>query len=433
MAIVLRTFAIIALALVAGAASIHFKFFPGESLSAAFTALDALRTQYSQRQSTYNRATVFQANKKKRGVTRWKKGATQEGLTLITMGHGKTVELIDMNGIPVHQWNVDYHAIWDDTGDVQNPVPERFIFVRKGKLYPDGRLLVIFSAWSTTPYGYGIAMLDRDSQVLWKDFRFIHHSFDQAADGRIYALDQRIELSAKDEYPDLTTPYLDDGIATYTADGEFISRFSLLDALQKSTFRDAIPFLAAKNSGLGLGDLLHANDVDVLPEHLANKYSFAEAGDLLVSLRQIDSIAIVDPDSATVKWLMKGYWRRQHDADFLDNGNMLIFDNLAFRSSASGKPTSRIIEFNPDNMAIIWEYWPAGDEEFFTPARGSQQRLPNGNTLITESNRARVFEVNQAGEIVWEYFNQTRLGPEEKGVPGILWATRYTLDQAAFL
>lgn len=31
------------------------------------------------------------------------------------------------------------------------------------------------------------------------------------------------------------------------------------------------------------------------------------------------------------------------------------------------------------------------------------QRLPNGNTLITEGGTGRVFEITKAGQIVWEY------------------------------
>src|SRR5262245_65643091 len=36
---------------------------------------------------------------------------------------------------------------------------------------------------------------------------------------------------------------------------------------------------------------------------------------------------------------------------------------------------------------------------------GCAQRLPNGNTLITESSFGRFFEVTKEGEIVWEYVN----------------------------
>jgi hypothetical protein len=31
------------------------------------------------------------------------------------------------------------------------------------------------------------------------------------------------------------------------------------------------------------------------------------------------------------------------------------------------------------------------------------QRLPNGNTLITEGMHGRIFQVTPSGEVVWEY------------------------------
>ena len=33
------------------------------------------------------------------------------------------------------------------------------------------------------------------------------------------------------------------------------------------------------------------------------------------------------------------------------------------------------------------------------------QRFPNGNTLITESDTGRAFEITRGGQIVWEWFN----------------------------
>ncbi len=42
---------------------------------------------------------------------------------------------------------------------------------------------------------------------------------------------------------------------------------------------------------------------------------------------------------------------------------------------------------------------------FFSPRMGNAQRLPNGNTLITESSFGRFFEVTREGEVVWEYVN----------------------------
>lgn len=59
-------------------------------------------------------------------------------------------------------------------------------------------------------------------------------------------------------------------------------------------------------------------------------------------------------------------------------------------------------ELDPITKTVEWEYKADPPEEFFSSTRGGSQRLSNGNTLITESNRGRVFEVTPSGEKVWE-------------------------------
>ena len=56
---------------------------------------------------------------------------------------------------------------------------------------------------------------------------------------------------------------------------------------------------------------------------------------------------------------------------------------------------------------MVWEY-RAGrvgyrNEKFFSYDASNAQRLPNGNTLITEGAQGRLFEVTHELEIVWEY------------------------------
>ena len=74
---------------------------------------------------------------------------------------------------------------------------------------------------------------------------------------------------------------------------------------------------------------------------------------------------------------------------------------------------------------------------FFSELCGTCQRLPNGNTLITESTRGRAFEVTPDKEIVWEFvspfyyfyrsdvfginnflFRAYRYGPDYEGLKG---------------
>ena len=51
-------------------------------------------------------------------------------------------------------------------------------------------------------------------------------------------------------------------------------------------------------------------------------------------------------------------------------------------------------------LELVWSY--AGPNFFSTNISGAQ-RLPNGNTLITEGAGGRLFEVTAEGDIVWEY------------------------------
>ena len=74
---------------------------------------------------------------------------------------------------------------------------------------------------------------------------------------------------------------------------------------------------------------------------------------------------------------------------------------------------SRVLQFNPITLEITWQYTPleAGSllftdaSKFYSSYISSAQRLPNGNTLITEGSDGRLIEVTPDHEIVWEYIN----------------------------
>jgi len=55
---------------------------------------------------------------------------------------------------------------------------------------------------------------------------------------------------------------------------------------------------------------------------------------------------------------------------------------------------------------------------------GEHQPLPNGNLLISESNRGQAFEVDPHGRVVWSYVNRWTNGD----VGMISQATRYPDD-----
>ena len=87
----------------------------------------------------------------------------------------------------------------------------------------------------------------------------------------------------------------------------------------------------------------------------------------------------------------------QHEPSALDNGNILIFDNRGDNGD------SRVVEFDPLTNKSEWVFTGSDERRFYTETCGTCQRLPNGNTLITESEAGRAFEVSPNKLIVWEF------------------------------
>ena len=125
-------------------------------------------------------------------------------------------------------------------------------------------------------------------------------------------------------------------------------------------------------------------------------------------------------------------------------GNILIFDNGGWagygypgRTSKDGTKTdlrdhSRILEIDPVTLKLVWEFTSASwysmssivaKSQFYSPLISSAQRLPNGNTLITEGCGCRLLEVTPDKEVVWEF-----IAPFEMDSPRVYRAYRYPYD-----
>jgi len=123
-------------------------------------------------------------------------------------------------------------------------------------------------------------------------------------------------------------------------------------------------------------------------------------------------------DTRTIVWSLGGLWHRQHEPSLLNNGNVLVFDNNGDEGN------SRIVEFDPVTQEMVWQYAGSEGRPFASNTCGTCQRLPNGNTLITESEAGRAFEVVPDGLIVWEFISPHRAGQKNN-----LIATLFALDR----
>ena len=119
---------------------------------------------------------------------------------------------------------------------------------------------------------------------------------------------------------------------------------------------------------------------------------------------------------------MTGDWAMPHQPTVLDNGNILLFDNRGHQGY------SRVIELDPTDMSVEWTY--AGDEpeDFYSRECGSNQRLPNGNTLITESDRGKALEVTPDGTVVWKFLNPMRAGDRLEYIATLFEVVRLPRD-----
>lgn len=139
---------------------------------------------------------------------------------------------------------------------------------------------------------------------------------------------------------------------------------------------------------------------------------------LLFSLRHLDIIGTVDPIKNEIVWCYgPGILDGLHQPTMLENENILVFDNGTYRGY------SIVREIEPASGTIVWQY--ENGEDFFSPFRSGNQRLPNGNTLICECDAGHLFEVTQEKNIVWDFWSPfVGQGPHHLG-KRIHRATRY--------
>jgi len=135
----------------------------------------------------------------------------------------------------------------------------------------------------------------------------------------------------------------------------------------------------------------------------ANTIEELDNGDILTCFRYTDTVVIIDKKTGEIKWRWgSGEVYHPHNPTMLDNGNILLFDNGVHRKD-SYLDYSRSVEVDPKTNKIEWEYKGDPPTEFYSSVCCSCQRLPNGNTLICEATKGRIFEVTYDKELVWEY------------------------------
>ncbi len=234
----------------------------------------------------------------------------------------------------------------------------------------------------------------------------------------------------------------DDRLIEISRKGKIVWEWLASDHVDQFHFdgnaRTAISSAPNGNGARGSFDWAHLNSATYVgPNHWYDEGDKRFAPDnIIISSREASFIAIVARDGSIVWQLGPDFSVSpelralqqiigQHHAHMIPEGlpgagNLMVFDNGGPSGYGSPSPialkgtgiyaraTSRVLEINPVTLQLVWSY---RSPTFFATNISSAQRLPNGNTLITEGPDGRLFEVTRDGTIVWEYVFPLFSGP----------------------
>ncbi len=340
-----------------------------------------------------------------------------EQLTSHCSQFGCLAWIMDRTGKVIHSWEADPQTVWDDLDQVEGFSNAGNVYSVGAYLYPDGRLLVSYQGNKTFPYGVGIAMFDRDSRLLWKKKIRSHHWLSVDENGYIYTpVFQELELPVKlgDKNLEIHCPQgrmYEDAIAVLDSDGNEVERIMLLDALVESGLAGLVFEPNNAHAPLPLVykecDPTHLNDVRVLTAADVSDSDRFLAGDLLVSMRSLNSLAVIDRKTRRIKWTTTGHTVLQHSPRYIGGDRVLVFDNLGGSVSRGGSQLVSI-DMQTNRAEVVFPgVSSAGDLDFLSASGGHIDVHRDGRrVLVSLSRQGRLVEVDlENGGIVWEFIN----------------------------
>lgn len=309
--------------------------------------------------------------------------------------------LVDIDGRQLHEWRIKFSEAFPQPEHLMWQARDNVIAWQGVHLFPNGDLLFNFQD-NNFPFGSGLIKLDKDSKVVWKLARNTHHDVFVQPDGTIWVPSQHYRPEGIPEFPNMMPWYYEDTALEVSPDGRPLREISVLKALRSHQGLMSVTYQRALD--VEAEDPLHLNSVEPLPAEWADRFPGLAAGDLLVSLRNVNALAVIDPGTGQAKRVYTGPFVRQHDADYLPNGHFLVYDNLG-GDPACGR--TRLLELDPADMSIVWQYDGCRDGGFRSVDRGMQEVLANGNVITVDAHSGLAREITRDPEpkLVWEYVN----------------------------
>mgnify|MGYP001097217182 CR=1 FL=1 len=334
------------------------------------------------------------------------------GFTLIAPLGARRASLVNMDGVPVHSWDLPYPVVGDAV------------------LLPTGRLLYCAQGEDVAlPELEGaagsIVEVDWDGNIVWRyDDPRLHHTFSRTESGSTFVLrwvelPKHIARAVRGGRPVRSSEApasWSDAITEVGGDGLPIWEWRAYEHLDPES--DSICPHCPRTQWPGL------TACSILPD-----------GKIATSLQRTHNVAIIERSTGSIRWRWGlGEIAHASAVTALTDGHLLILDN-GMHTYDDPMGFSRVLEVDPSTDEIPWIYEDVPRSNFYTSVLGNAQRLPNQNTLICDATEGRVFEVTPSGETVWEFYNSSsektalygrtnyifrayRYGPGFAGLPG---------------
>lgn len=399
------------------------------------------------------------------GTTIYKPEKCWSGYTLFgTEVESEGTVLIDMNGNVVKQWKDIGQAEHPPKmfkggylAGAKRPSPEK-----KGRTWGDEHSTdLVVVDWNgkvvrkipragmhhdfqfeCNPAGYhapGMPVDEHDGKILILSHKFTHNQ----------------EITKKELY--------DDFIVEVDANGKVIWEWLASDHFNemnfpeefKKTLRKYPTFSMTRTPGKKGGDWIHVNAASYVgPNKWWDEdpvtYKMFNPENVIISNRQTNTSCIIEKATGKIVWQIGPYYYKdsvwefngktykkaykklgqiigQHHTHMIPKGlpgegNIMIYDNGGYAGYGPRNPGShygwsnarrdysRVIEIDPRTLKIVWEHSAKqmgmrNKYQFYSDYVSSAQRLPNGNTLITNGAVGQVQEITPDHEIVWEYIS----------------------------
>jgi len=399
------------------------------------------------------------------GTTIYKPEKCQNGYTVYaTETEGEGTVLIDMNGNVVKQWkemsNLDHPVKILKGGYIMGATREKPEHIGRLWMHPQSTDLSIMDWNGKIVWTLPKAGMHHDFQLPGNPVGYWIPGMPlELKTDKVLILAHKMVTNKK-----ISDKLLeDDYIVEVDSKGNILWEYLFSDGFtemgwkeeDKNTIYRNPNFAATRIPGITGGDWIHINSASYVgPNKWYDqdpvKYSMFHPDNIITDGRQTNTIEIIDRKMKKRVWQIGPYYGSdsiwffggkqyknsyknlgwiigQHHAHMIPKGlpgegNILIYDNGGRAGYGAPNPVSatglnnasrdysRVIEIDPTTLRIIWEFSGKTqgyreESKFYSHYVSSAQRLPNGNTLITNGAVGQLQEVTAEGEIVWEYIS----------------------------